>query len=117
MFIHQDGWWEVWDNLLEYAYGRIVIEFYTNLYVEEIDGKLSIISTVKGIDFIFNEDDIARWFGLKAEGEFLFHYDNWPRFGENEQIDREAEIQEYLWLGQKGITLEPCLRKNIFLLE
>ena len=53
---------------------------------------LCIISTVKGIDFIFNEDDITSWFGLKAEGEFLFYYDHWPRFGENVQLDREAEI-------------------------
>ena len=60
---------------------------------------MPIISTVKGIDFIFNEYDIAMWFRLKAKGEFLFHYNHWPRFGDNVQTDREAKIQEYLWSG------------------
>ena len=34
-----------------------------------------------------------------AEREFIFNFDNWPRFEENEQVDKEAEIQEYLWSG------------------
>ena len=99
MFNHQDGWLEFWDSLHEVAYKKVIREFYTRLSIEEKDGKLSIISTVKGVDFIFNEDDIARWFGLKVEGEFWFHYDNWPLFGEDVQIAREAAIQNYMWNG------------------
>ena len=68
--MHEYAYRRIAENLHEYAYRRIVLEFYTNLDVKETDGKLSIISTVKGVDFIFNEDDIPRWFGLKPEGEF-----------------------------------------------
>ena len=117
LFSHQDGWLEFWDNLHEYAYRKSILEFYTHLDVEENDGKLSIISTVKGVDFIFNEDDIARWFGLKAEGEFWFHYDNWPRFGEDVQVDREAEIQEYLWSGLDRDPTRALPQENTSLLD
>ena len=116
MFSHQDGWLEFWDNLHEVAYRNVIREFYTWLDVKEHDRKLSIISTVKGVDFTFNEDDIARWFGLKAEGEFWFHYDNWPRFGEDVQIAKEAEILEYMWAGFEKDYTRTLPNEKIYLL-
>ena len=50
LFGHQDGWLDFWDNLHEITYKKVILEFYTNLSVEENNGNLSIISTVKGVD-------------------------------------------------------------------